>query len=191
MRQLDIATTTHGRVLLEDGPPAGPIKLLAGFHGYGQNAEQQESYSGLVPLSDTSGFILVTPEGSGYPEGWDIVGVYNENGIDDTQFVVELVQQLSDTLCLDQNRIFANTRVLPQLTWDEHTAGAIDLYLRHIRRHIVHEQPTFAFIEALALYFKQGVPVLQGKEPETPLLLRFHQHSFFHFEVARYGKILA
>jgi polyhydroxybutyrate depolymerase len=84
-----------------------PTPLVLNFHGYAQDALEQESYSGLVPLSDEDGFILVTPEGSGSPEGWNIAGVYNEDGVDDVLFVTQLVGRLSNALCLDPNRIYA------------------------------------------------------------------------------------
>jgi polyhydroxybutyrate depolymerase len=84
-----------------------PAPLVLNFHGYAQSAEQQEAYSGLVPLSDSTGFILVTPEGSGSPAGWDIAGVYNDDGTDDIVFVGNLVAHLSDVLCIDQARVFA------------------------------------------------------------------------------------
>jgi polyhydroxybutyrate depolymerase len=87
--------------------PRRATPLVLNFHGYAQDAEQQEAYSGLVPLSDAKGFILVTPEGSGDPKGWDIVGLYAEDGVDDVQFVADLVSHLSDVLCLNENRIFA------------------------------------------------------------------------------------
>jgi predicted esterase len=61
MRQLDIATTTHGRVLLDDGPSAGPIKLLAGFHGYGQNAE--EMMAELRRIAPTDVWTLASVQG--------------------------------------------------------------------------------------------------------------------------------
>ena len=87
--------------------PKRATPLVLNFHGYAQDAEQQEAYSGLVPLSDSNGFILVTPEGSGEPQGWNIVGLYDEDGVDDVQFVANLVSHLSDVLCLDEDRIFA------------------------------------------------------------------------------------
>lgn len=34
-----VATTTHGRTLFRSPTGAAPFRLLAGFHGYGQNAE--------------------------------------------------------------------------------------------------------------------------------------------------------
>ena len=89
--------------------PNRATPLVLNFHGYAQDAEQQEAYSGLVPLSDANGFILVTPEGSGEPQGWNIVGLYDEDGVDDVQFVANLVSHLSDVLCLDEDRIFATS----------------------------------------------------------------------------------
>jgi polyhydroxybutyrate depolymerase len=81
--------------------------LVLNFHGYGQTAAQQEAYSGLVPVADANGFILVTPEGSGDPQGWNITGVYAESGVDDVAFAGALVAHLSDALCLDARRIYA------------------------------------------------------------------------------------
>jgi predicted esterase len=40
MRAINVAVTTHGRVLVDDAPGAAPVRLLAGCHGYGQNAEE-------------------------------------------------------------------------------------------------------------------------------------------------------
>ena len=84
-----------------------PTALVVNFHGYGRTAAAQETYSGLVPLSDREGFILVTPEGSGAPQGWDIVGIYAEDGVDDVAFVASLVGRVGDEFCLAPGRVFA------------------------------------------------------------------------------------
>ena len=52
MRQLNIPTTTHGRVLVEDGP-RDPVRLLVGFHGYGQNAEEMMTELRRIAAADT------------------------------------------------------------------------------------------------------------------------------------------
>ena len=86
---------------------AVPAPLVLNFHGFGRSALEQETYSQLVPVSEREGFILVTPEGSGYPPAWDIPGIYAENGYDDVNFVVVLLAQLDAELCIDRARIFA------------------------------------------------------------------------------------
>jgi polyhydroxybutyrate depolymerase len=83
------------------------LPLVLNFHGYGASAADQERTSGFVPISDREGFYLVTPEGSGSPPGWDIKGVYNENGVDDVGFVSSLVTVLSSRLCIDPQRVYA------------------------------------------------------------------------------------
>lgn len=40
MRELSVPVTSHGRMLLEDAGGAGPLRILAGFHGYAQNADE-------------------------------------------------------------------------------------------------------------------------------------------------------
>ena len=40
MRELNIPVTTHGRVLIDEGPSAPPLRLLAGCHGYAQSADE-------------------------------------------------------------------------------------------------------------------------------------------------------
>jgi poly(3-hydroxybutyrate) depolymerase len=87
--------------------PTSPASLVLNFHGYGRTAEEQETYSGLVPLSDSAGFLLVTPDGSGSPQGWNIVGVYAEDGVDDVSFAVSLVDQLGDEFCVSPGRVYA------------------------------------------------------------------------------------
>ncbi len=84
-----------------------PMPLVLNFHGYGQSAAQQEQYSGLDVVADRHGFIVVTPEGSSSPKGWNILGVYGESGVDDVGFVRDLLASLSNVLCIDQARIYA------------------------------------------------------------------------------------
>lgn len=84
-----------------------PTPLLLNFSGYGRSALEQETYSGLVTLSERRGVVLVTPGGSGSPPAWDIPGIYAENGYDDVAFVVLLLGQLEADLCIDPSRVFA------------------------------------------------------------------------------------
>lgn len=83
------------------------LPVVLNFHGYGQPAEVQEAYSGLVPVADRDGFVLITPEGSGYPSGWSIPGIYNETGIDDVAFVQTLVETAVGVFCGDPDRVYA------------------------------------------------------------------------------------
>ena len=87
--------------------PLGEAPLVVNYHGSSKTAVDQESYSGLIPIADREGFVLVTPEGSGYPQGWDIAGIYNEDGSDDVAFTAALVERLESELCIDSHRVYA------------------------------------------------------------------------------------
>jgi predicted esterase len=49
MRELNVSVTTHGRVLIEDGALNGPLRLLVGFHGYAQNADEMIAMLESIP----------------------------------------------------------------------------------------------------------------------------------------------
>jgi predicted esterase len=52
MRELNVAATTHGRLLIEDAGN-GPLRLLAGFHGYAQDAEEMLVMLHGIPLGES------------------------------------------------------------------------------------------------------------------------------------------
>jgi polyhydroxybutyrate depolymerase len=87
--------------------PTVPAPLLVNFPGQGQTAAQQERYSGLIPVAGVHGFLLLTPEGSGSPPGWNIARVYNENGFDDVAAVAAMVDRVLQEYCVDAARVFA------------------------------------------------------------------------------------
>lgn len=106
-----VETAPDGRSYRLHIPPGydgrAALPLVLSFHGFGRSAVEQEAYSGFVPIADREGFILVTPEGSGYPPGWAISGVYDEDGVDDVAMTAALVRALDDSLCLDADRTYA------------------------------------------------------------------------------------
>jgi polyhydroxybutyrate depolymerase len=86
------------------------IPLLFTFHGYGSNAERIMSYSGYNELADSLGFIAVYPQGT-LLEGrthWNVGGWTLESPVDDVAFVDSLINQLSNTYPINQERIYAN-----------------------------------------------------------------------------------
>lgn len=82
--------------------------LVLNFHGLTSNAEQQVSFSGMNPKADAAGFIVVYPDG--VQSSWNAgacCGAAIDQQIDDVGFVRALVAQLSNTLCIDERRIYA------------------------------------------------------------------------------------
>jgi predicted esterase len=49
MREISVAVTTHGRVLVDDAVAETPVRLLVGCHGYAQSADEMMEHLRSVP----------------------------------------------------------------------------------------------------------------------------------------------
>lgn len=86
-----------------DGTKQTP--LILNFHGSGSNMQQQVMYSELATKGPDRGYIVVTPDGTGKPQGFNMFRTPGEP--DDYKFVDDLVTQLTDTFCIDPDRIYS------------------------------------------------------------------------------------
>ncbi|MDQ3046409.1 MAG: prolyl oligopeptidase family serine peptidase, partial [Bacteroidota bacterium] len=81
--------------------------LIFNLHGYTSTASAQQSYSNFMPIADTANFLMVFPQGTslmGQPY-WN-AGLYT-TGVDDIQFLSELIDSLSLDYMIDQNRVYS------------------------------------------------------------------------------------
>jgi polyhydroxybutyrate depolymerase len=83
-----------------------PLPLVFDFHGYGSAAAPQLAYSGIVPVADREGFVVVGPEGQGRPPHFTLLGA-SATEADDVAFTVALLDDLRARLCLDATRVYA------------------------------------------------------------------------------------
>jgi polyhydroxybutyrate depolymerase len=86
------------------------VPLVLNFHGYGGNGARQNDYSGLVPVSDANGFLLVSPNGLPTMNGtpwWNNLQLPDPPHEDDVAFVGALLDELEADLCIDSARIYA------------------------------------------------------------------------------------
>lgn len=88
----------------DDGHRA--LSLVLNFHGYSGNAAQQADYSQLEAKGPRRGFVIATPEGTGYPAFWNIVP-QQLAAPDDVGFVNALIDQIERTVCIDPTRVYA------------------------------------------------------------------------------------
>jgi len=58
---MNLATTTHGRVLVRDAASDGPVRLLVGFHGYAQSAD--EMFAELDEISVNKAWTVAAIQG--------------------------------------------------------------------------------------------------------------------------------
>lgn len=94
------------RVYLPELVGEGELPVVLLFHGMNGSAAGVERKSGFVDVARENGFLLVVPEGSGYPRSW-----YASNRVpfvvDDVVFVRSVLDQISEDFCIDESRVYA------------------------------------------------------------------------------------
>jgi len=78
---------------------ASAVPVVLNFHGVDTPPLTQHIISGLEPISDREGFILISPDNNG---DWDF-----PSPLPDIAFVREVIANVSADLCVDAKRIFA------------------------------------------------------------------------------------
>jgi polyhydroxybutyrate depolymerase len=111
---LDSVWTVNGRDLRAhvpasvDGTSAVPLVLV--FHGLAMNAQQMEGVSGFSAKADAEGFVVIYPEGSGFPQSWnggDCCAPADSNGTDDVAHVAAIIDHAQTQVCIDPHRVYA------------------------------------------------------------------------------------
>lgn len=82
------------------------LPLVLNFHGFGSNARDQALYSGLPAKGDDEGFIVVSPNGTGERQAWNLAFAIT-GGVDDISFVGALLDKLEAELCIDTTHVYA------------------------------------------------------------------------------------
>lgn len=85
----------------------GPLPLVFNFHGSGGNPQGQESVSEFIRLAEQHGFVVVFPSGvftnSVSSRSWN---ANMEEGVDDVQFVRDMIEEVASETNLDRKRIY-------------------------------------------------------------------------------------
>ncbi len=86
-----------------------PVPLVLAFHGFAQGALGLANYSGWEAIAEEYGFVLVYPQGTGFLPRWES-GLFSSERqtVDDVAFVRDLIADISDRLCIDAARVYAN-----------------------------------------------------------------------------------
>lgn len=94
----------------ESYDPSRPAPLVISIHGFVQWPAHQQSLTGWNSLADEHGFIVVYPQGTGFPLRWNTGPREDdpEGMKEDLQFFSDLIDALSQSYNIDQSRIYAN-----------------------------------------------------------------------------------
>jgi polyhydroxybutyrate depolymerase len=98
--------TRYARVYVPRAPAGQPMPLVLAFPGAGATGSFMQRYSGLSRVAAQNGFIVAYPTAYGTHPFWSLNDSAN-NGPQDLRFVNDLLDHLEDTLCVDQDRIYA------------------------------------------------------------------------------------
>ena len=90
--------------------PVTPAPLVFSIHGFVQWPAHQESMTGWSELADEYGFLVVYPQGTGFPLRWNTRPTEDDPGAmgEELQFFSDLFENLSQTYNIDPARIYAN-----------------------------------------------------------------------------------
>lgn len=78
-----------------------PLPVVMDLHGHTEPVTFHKNASGLGRFGNTHGFITLTPAGSGPPPKWETT-----EGSADIQFLLDLMDEIEATLCVDRRREF-------------------------------------------------------------------------------------
>jgi len=94
----------------ESYDPEQPAPLVVSLHGYVQWPAHQQAMTGWNALADQHGFLVVYPQGTGFPLRWRAQSVPSgEQGMArDIQFIADLLDHLCDAYSIDEERIYIN-----------------------------------------------------------------------------------
>jgi len=84
--------------------PTTPARLIVNLHGAGSDAQQQAIYSTLATKGPARGFVVVTPDATGQPQQWNIVG---QTKSDDVTFIEDVLADVSRRTCVDTTHVYA------------------------------------------------------------------------------------
>ncbi len=82
-----------------------PLPLVIEFHGLAEGASIAAETSNFSDLGAKDGFVTAFPNGTGTPVGWN-TSLQATPNVDFT-FVTDLLATLEQSLCIDQNRVYA------------------------------------------------------------------------------------
>ena len=83
-----------------------PRPLVLNLHGYTSNATQQQLYSNFMAVADTANILVVHPEGT-FNNGNQFWNAGFGPGVDDVQFMKDLIDSLSMAYNVNPNRVYS------------------------------------------------------------------------------------
>jgi len=88
--------------------PSRPIPLVVSLHGFASRPEGQRYLSQWDETADRETFAVAYPQGTHTPLRWNSFPESATGGVDDLQFMRDMLADVADIVTLDPSRIFVN-----------------------------------------------------------------------------------
>jgi len=85
--------------------PEENIPLIINMHGYGGNAEQQQTYSEMDIYAHPQNIAVVYPQGLN--NSWNVFTYWDSNFYDDVGFISTMLDEIDNNFNIDEDRIYA------------------------------------------------------------------------------------
>lgn len=92
----------------ESYDPQTPTALVVSIHGFSDWPAHHARTTHWNDLADEEGFIVVYPQGTGFPRHWRTTGFTEEDPGPDVQFISDLIDSLEVTYNIDPARVYIN-----------------------------------------------------------------------------------
>ncbi len=88
-------------------PGAGPLPVVVDLHGLAEGAALEANTTQFGPEAQHHDFIVVFPQGTGSPAGWDTDPATKAHPNHDIDFMNAMLDTLEAHLCVDTSRVYA------------------------------------------------------------------------------------
>lgn len=82
--------------------------MVFSLHGFAANPDGQRANARWEALAEERGFLVVYPQGSSFPLRWNVGPQARLEGVDDIQFVVDILDDLSAQRTIDPARVYVS-----------------------------------------------------------------------------------
>jgi polyhydroxybutyrate depolymerase len=88
--------------------PLQPVPVVVSLHGFLSNPNSHGQISLWHKLADREGFLVVYPEGTSFPQRWNAHNHWTAAGVDDVQFLRDVLGDVSAVAAVDRSRVYVN-----------------------------------------------------------------------------------
>jgi len=89
-----------------DHDPSQSIPVVISFHGFASTPDGHAATTRWNEIADSENFLVVYPQGTGFPLRWNSFPSARWSSVDDAAFTRDLITDLKEILTVDQSRIY-------------------------------------------------------------------------------------